>query len=85
MLILEETPNIANCSLGQFLIDAFRTTIPFDHNQNGGGFMFFSREDIPVKLVPSDIDSFEGFYVKTRKAIGFKSLRLNCLNIFQIT
>lgn len=78
MLIPEEAPNNANYTVEQFFIDVFRAIIPFDHKQNGWMFMFFSKEDISIKLVSLVIESFEWFYVEKRM------LDLDKIYIFQI-
>ena len=36
---------------GQFLIDRFHTRFKFDCNKNGGGILFYVREDIPAKIL----------------------------------
>ena len=44
-------------ALGQFKINGFNATFRLNRNSNGGGIMLFVWEDIPAKLIASEIPS----------------------------
>ena len=49
---------------GQFLIDGFHTSFRFDRNKNGGGILFYVREDIPTEILSHDFPSAESCFVE---------------------
>ena len=49
---------------GQFKISGFSKLFRHDRNSKGGGIMLFVREDIPAKLIFTEISPIEGFYVE---------------------
>ena len=49
---------------GQFKISGFSRPFRLDRNSNGGGIMLFSCEDIPAKLIFTEVAPIEGFYVE---------------------
>ena len=57
----------------QFLIEGFSKTFRLDRNRNGGGAMLFIRSDVPAKVISTDKDPFESFYVELnfRKKNGY--------------
>ena len=61
---------------GQFLIDGFHTPFRFDRNKNGGGILFFVREDIPAKVLSHDFPSTESFFVEI--ILHKKKWLINC-------
>ena len=60
----------------QFLIEGFRKPFRLDRNRNGGGIMLFIRSDIPAKVISTDKNPFESFYVE----LNFRKIKwlLNC-------
>ena len=48
----------------QFLIEGFGKPFRLDRNRNGGGIMWFIRSDIPAKVISTDKNPFESFYVE---------------------
>ena len=48
--MVSETKLDENFPQGQFKISGFSRSFRLDRNSNGGRFMLFDREDIPVKL-----------------------------------
>ena len=50
--------------MGQFLIDGYSPSFKLDHDNNGGGIMFFVIEDIPCKLLSVENDNhyYEGIF-----------------------
>ena len=51
-------------SQGQFKISGFSRPFRLDCNSNCGGIMLFVLEDIPAKLIFTEVSPIEGFYVK---------------------
>ena len=49
---------------GQFCIHRFGLAIRLDRNKHGGEIMLYAREDITIKLLSSEANSSEGFYVE---------------------
>ena len=39
---------------GQFFLNSFGTSFRLDRNRNGGGIIFFIKNDIPAKVVSTD-------------------------------
>ena len=50
----------------QFLIEGFGNTFHLEWNRNGGGNMLFIRSDVPAKVISTDRNPFESFYVKLK-------------------
>ena len=48
---------------GQFQIHGYSEPYKFDRNRNGGGILVFIREDVPTKLIDSQI-KIEGFFIE---------------------
>ena len=48
----------------QFLIEGFGEPFRLDRNRNGGGIKLFIRSDIPTKVISTDKNPFEIFYVE---------------------
>ena len=48
----------------QFLIEGFGKLFRLYRNRNGGGIMLFIRSDIPAKVISTDKNPFESFYVE---------------------
>ena len=61
---------------GQFLIEGFGKPFRLDRNKNGGGIMLFVRSDVPAKVISTDENPFESFYVE----LNFRKNKwlLNC-------
>ena len=49
---------------GQFLTKGFSEPQRLDRNSKGGGIMLFIREDIPSKLLSTEKNSIEAFYIE---------------------
>ena len=49
----------------QFHLEGYTTPYRLDINANGGGILLYIREDIPSKLLNTDL-SIEGFFVEIR-------------------
>ena len=49
--MLSETKIDGSFPKGQFLIKGFGDPFRIDRNVNGGGILFYVREDIPAKLL----------------------------------
>ena len=77
----------------QFLIEGFGKPFRLDRNRNGGAIMLFIRSDIPAKVISTDKNPFESFYVelnfrKKKSLLNFSynpnnnniELHLNCLS-----
>ena len=62
--MLSETKIDDSFPKGQFLIKRFGDTFRIDRNVNGGGILFYVREDIPVKLLSVETLPAEIFYVE---------------------
>ena len=60
----------------QFLIEGFGKPFRLDRNRNGGGIMLFIRSDIPAKVISTDKNPFESFYVELN--FRKKKCLLNC-------
>ena len=60
----------------QFLIEGFSKLFRLDRNRNGGGIMLLIRSDIPAKVISTDKNPFESFYVE----LNFRKKKwlLNC-------
>ena len=63
--MVSETKIDNNFPVGNFVIDGFGTPYRLDHDSNGGGIMFYVREDIPSNLHATDEENhIESFYVE---------------------
>ena len=50
--------------LSEFLIEGLITPYRLDHNLNGGGILFFVREDIPSNLIAIQSKPIGSFFVE---------------------
>ena len=64
VLLVSETKIDDSFPNGNFLIDRFSKPYRLDRNSNGGGSIFFVREDIPSNLVEAQAKPIEGFYIE---------------------
>ena len=64
LLMVAETKLDKSFPQGQFKISGFSRPFRLDRNSNGGGIMLFVREDIPAKLIFTEVSPIEGFYVE---------------------
>ena len=64
LLMVSETKLDENFPQGQFKISGFSRPFKLDRNSNGGGIILFVREDIPAKLIFTEVSPTEGFYVE---------------------
>ena len=64
VLLVSETKTDDSFPNGNFLMDGFSTPYRLDRNSNGGGVIFFVREDIPSNLVEVQAKPIEGFYIE---------------------
>ena len=72
--MLSETKIDDSFPKGQFLIKGFDDPFRIDRNVNGGGILFYVREDIPAKLLSVETLSTESFYVEInlrKKVVSF--------------
>ena len=60
----------------QFLIEGFGKSFRLDRNRNGRGIMLFIQSDIFAKVISTNKNPFESFYVK----LNFRKKKwlLNC-------
>ena len=63
ILMISETKLDSSFPNGQFQIHGYSEPYRFDRNANGGGILVFIREDIPSKLVESQM-KIEGFFIE---------------------
>ena len=63
MLIISETKLDSSFPNGQFQIYSYSESYRFDRNGNGGGILVFNREDIPTKLIDSQM-KIEEFFIE---------------------
>ena len=63
VILISETK--INCSFPsvQFDLEGYATLYRLDRNATGGGILLYIREDIPSKLLNTDV-SIEGFFVE---------------------
>ena len=62
VLAISETKLDDSFPTGQFKIPGYASPFRLDRNQNGGGILVFSREDIPVKFLSSEEKPMETFF-----------------------
>ena len=65
VLLISETKIDPSFPSVQFHLEGYATQYRLDRNANGGGILLYKREDIPSKLLNSDL-SIEGFFVEIR-------------------
>ena len=63
MLMISETKLDSSFPNGQFQIHGYSEPYRLDKNGNGGGILVFIREDIPTKLIDSQM-KIEGFFIE---------------------
>ena len=65
VLLISETKIDSSFPSAQFHSKGYATPYRLDRNANGGGILLYIREDIPSKLLNTDL-SIEGFFVEIR-------------------
>ena len=65
VLLISETKIDSSFPSAQFHLEGYATPYRLDRNANGGGILLYIREDIPSKLLNTDL-SIEGFFVEIR-------------------
>ena len=65
VLLISETKIDSSFPSAQFHLEGYGTPYRLDRNANGGGILLYIREDIPSKLLNTDL-SIEGFFVEIR-------------------
>ena len=63
--MVSETKIDSSFPSAQFHLEGYTTPHRLDRNANGGGILLYIREDIPSKLLNTDL-SIEGFFVEIR-------------------
>ena len=63
--MISETKTDSSFTSVQFHLEGYATPYRLDRNGNGGGILLYIRENIPSKLLNSDL-SIEGFFVEIR-------------------
>ena len=63
VLLISETKIDSSFTSAQFHLEGYATPYRLDRNANGGGILLYIREDIPSKLLNTDL-SIEGFFVE---------------------
>ena len=63
--MVSETKIDSSFPSAQFHLEGYTTPYRLDRNANGGGILLYIREDIPSKLLNTDL-SIEGFFVEIR-------------------
>ena len=61
--MISETKLDSSFPNGQFQIHGYSEPYRLDKNGNGGGILVFIREDIPTKLIDSQM-KIEGFFIE---------------------
>ena len=64
LLMISKTKLGESFPQGQFKISGFSRPFRHDLNSKGGSIVLFVREDIPAKLIFTEISPIEGFYVE---------------------
>ena len=64
ILMLSETKLDESFPNSQFLINGFSAPYRLDRNNRGGGIILYIREDIPSRLLSTEISPIEGFFVE---------------------
>ena len=65
VLLISEKKNDSSFLLEEFHLEGYATPCRLDINANSGGILLYIREDIPSKLLNTDL-SIEGFFVEIR-------------------
>ena len=65
--MISETKIDKNFPLGQNKINGSNSPFRLNRNSNGGGIMLFVRQNIPAKLIASEIPPIEGLYVEVKQ------------------
>ena len=55
MYLISETKIYSSFPLAQFHLEGYATPYRSDRNANGGGILLYTREDIPSKLLNTDL------------------------------
>ena len=63
VLLISETKIDSSFHSVQFHLEGYATPYRLDRNANGGGTLLYIREDIPLKLLNTDLSN-EGFFVE---------------------
>ena len=74
LLMLSETKLDDSFLKGQFLIKALGDPFRINRNANGGGILFYVREDIPAKLLSVETLPTESFFIEInlqKKMVSF--------------
>ena len=74
VLLISETKVDSSFPSVQFHL-GYATSHKLDRNANGGGILLYIREDIPSKLLNSDL-SIEGFFIEIRLRKDLAPLQL---------
>ena len=66
VLVITETKIDSTFPIGQFAIKGFSQPYRLDRNRNGGGILFYIREDIPSKELNKHTfpDDIEGIFIE---------------------
>ena len=64
ILLISETKIDDSFPLTQFLIEGFTTPYRLDQNGSGGGILVYIAEDIPSKLIPTELSNKEVFFLE---------------------
>ena len=75
VLLISETKVDSSFPSVQFHLEGYATSHKLDRNANGGGILLYIREDIPSKLLNSDL-SIEGFFIEIRLRKDLAPLQL---------
>ena len=86
VLIVSETKLNESFPQGQLKISGFSWPFRLHRNSNGGGIMLFVREDIPAKLIFTEVSPIEGFHVEIylRKKSGLYVVLTTLINIIYV-
>ena len=78
VLMISETKLDESFPTSKFMISGFSAPLCLDRNDKGGGIILCIREDIPSRLVSTESNQVEGFFVEiiyeTRKSGYFVAL-----------
>ena len=77
ILMISETKLDSPFPNGQFQIQGYSEPYRLDRNRNGGRILVFTREDIPAKLIDSQI-KIEGFFIELNLRRKKWLLRCSC-------
>ena len=65
--MVSETTIDKSSPLGQFKINGSNSPFRLNRNSNGGSIMLFVRQDIPTKVIASEMPLIEGLYVEVKQ------------------